>query len=94
MVDISRIQRYLEEHGLDAVIATEPLTTSYLKNLYSWDHVTMDFSNHPTFPVFPRRGDPFIIDYMSWNPPAEMRPAWIKEYYPAPESACVGCARI
>ena len=90
MIDISRIQRYLEEHGLDAVMATEPLTTSYLKNLYSLDHVTMDFTNHPTFPVFPRRGDPFIIDYMSWNPPPEVRPSWIKQYYPGQGSGLLG----
>ncbi len=90
MVDIHRIQRYLEAKDLDAIIATEQRTTSYLKNLYSTDHVTMDFSNHPTFPVFPRYGDPFVIDYMSWNPPLEVRPSWIKRYYPGQGSGLLG----
>jgi Xaa-Pro dipeptidase len=90
MVDIQRIKRYLEQHELDAVVATNPLTTCYLKNLYSTDHAIMDFANHPTFPVFPRHGDPFIIDYMSWNPPPEVRPSWIKQYYPGQGSGLLG----
>ncbi len=81
-MDIQRMKRYMEKHELDAVVAMDPYTTAYLRRFWQGGHIrTLRFDDHPCFPVFPRNEDAFVIDYMSWVPPDEVRPDWFKQYY-------------
>lgn len=81
-MDIPRMMRYMEEHTLDAVFAMDQFTTAFLRRFWQGGHIrTLRFDDHPCFPVFPRKDDPFVVDYMSWVPPEEVRPDWFKQYY-------------
>lgn len=84
-MDIERIERYMAEHDLDAVGAMDPLTVAYLTNCYCRGLMTsnVEFKQHTIFPMFTRKGGSFVIDFprIIFNPPQEIRPSWIKEYY-------------
>jgi len=81
-MDFQRMQSYMDDHELDAVFAMDPITTAYLRRFWQGGHIrTLRFDDHPCFPVFPRKGDAFVVDYMSWVPPEEVRPDWFKQYY-------------
>ena len=80
MVNLQLTADYMKKHDLAAVVATDPWNTAILKNFYSYVHLyTVDWSNHPTIVAFPKEDEPFVVDFMSWHPPVEMRPAWIKK---------------
>jgi Xaa-Pro aminopeptidase len=94
MVNLQLIADYMQKYDLAAVVAMDPLNTTILKNFYSYIHLyTVDWANHPTIVAFPRGDEPFVVDFMSWNPPAEMRPAWIKEYYPGTQIGMCGLGK-
>lgn len=84
-MQLERMHRYMDLHGLDAVAAMDPMTVAYLINCYCRglmpSHV--EFKHHSVFPVFPRRSQAFVIDFprIVFDPPAEVRPSWIKEFY-------------
>ena len=76
------MKMYMEKHEMDAVVAMDPYTTAYLRRFWQSGHIrSLRFDDHPCFPVFPRNGDAFVIDYMSWAPPDEVRPDWFEQYY-------------
>ncbi len=82
MIDLLKIRHFLKENNLDAVVIMDQVTAALLKNLWFEDHMTaLRFEDHPTLPVFPLSSDPFIVEYMSVEPPDEIKPPWFKEYY-------------
>ena len=80
-VNIAKIKRYLETHDLDAVIAMNPRTEAYLINVRRFDHYTFQNNLFPDYPVFPRKGDPWLVGAgLDVLLPEPLRPAWLGEY--------------
>ena len=81
-MNIELMKRYMQEHKLDAVMAMDPHATAYLRGFFHGSHLrSLRFDDHPCFPVFTQSGDAFVVDFMSWAPPEEVRPDWFSRYY-------------
>lgn len=93
-IDISRINCFMEEHDLDAVLSTNLHTGVHLANLNRFHLLTFQRDNFPLFPVFLRTGASFVVGNIGDFLPAAMRPAWIDEFYDPPSSMFEDCLAL
>jgi len=93
-IDVTKINSFMIQHGLDAVLSTNRITGAYLTNLMRFPYYTFQRENFPLFPVFLRTGGSFVVGNVGDFLPTSMRPAWIDEFYSPPSSMHEECLAL
>lgn len=81
-IRLDEINRYLADSKLDAIIAMNLRTASYLTNFKRFDHYTFQNNLYTNFPVFTKSsGSWWVGGKLAEYLPKSMRPSWIDEFY-------------